>query len=64
MILIIFAILITSVWVWFFKNEIALCENLYKPAQESFEAGEYKTSKDYFQKLFLLIPVLRMQNIN
>lgn len=55
-ILIVFTIVLTTVWVWFFRNETAFCEKLYASAILSFDSGKYKRARTLFAKITLLLP--------
>jgi len=56
LILIIFSIVLTTVWLWFFKNEKAFCEKLYSAGMIALEEEKYKNAKTYFSKINFIIP--------
>lgn len=53
-ILILFSIVWSLVWFWFFKNDKASIEKIYKSGDKAFEAGDYKKTK----ALLLSVPDL------
>lgn len=55
-ILIIYTILLTIAWIWFFKNEKALCRKLYAAGLESFKTEDYKKAKGFFSRIVFLNP--------
>lgn len=51
LLLIVFCVLFTFVWVWFYKNTTPAVEDFYKTGIKAFEKGEFKKAKEAFTKV-------------
>lgn len=54
--LIIYIVLFTLAWTWFFRKERPLCEKLYASGTKAFEEENYGKAKKYFAKIVFLNP--------
>lgn len=55
-ILLIYVLLLTLAWVWFFKNEKLLCGKLYAAGLEALNNENYKKAKGFFSRIHFLSP--------
>ena len=46
--------MLTIAWIWFFKNEKALCQKLYAAGLKELQAEDYKKAKTTFSKIIFL----------